>query len=368
MLHATFAARPEYLASTEGAVDLKDFGPALGRRFRALKLWFVLRMYGAEGLRAAIREHVRLAQLFAAWVAAEPGWEVVAPHPFSTVCFRHAGRDNFELARAATATGEVFVAATTLRGADAIRLAIGNGATTEADVRQGVGGAARMRAVIFDLWETLIDWDQEAAARMVDRIDALSGPGLSRALVRGAQPLHSRPCEPCWPRSGVPAEVMDEVCEVRLDFVRHCLVPRAGAVETLRELRRRGHPVGLITVCSAGRRDAVAGFAVRRAVRRRGLLVADRDLEARPADLPPLLRAARRRAVGGGVRRRRRERRARRRAAGRDGRDPHPQAGRGAPVAGGPRLAGPRVTSIPGVLDLVVASRSTRSDEVRRAC
>jgi hypothetical protein len=61
---------------------------------------------------------------------------VVAPHPFSTVCFRHGGRDNFELARAATATGEVFVAATTLRGADAIRLAIGNGSTTEADVRQ----------------------------------------------------------------------------------------------------------------------------------------------------------------------------------------------------------------------------------------
>jgi aromatic-L-amino-acid decarboxylase len=136
VLHATFAARPEYLASTEGAVDLKDYGPALGRRFRSLKLWFVLRMYGAEGLRTAIREHVRLARLFADWVAAEPGWEVVAPHPFSTVCFRHGGRDNFELARAATATGEVFVAATTLRGADAIRLAIGNGSTTEADVRQ----------------------------------------------------------------------------------------------------------------------------------------------------------------------------------------------------------------------------------------
>jgi len=69
-------------------------------------------------------------------VEAEPGWEVVAPHPFSTVCFRHTGSDNFELARAATATGEVFVAATNLRGADAIRLAIGNGGTTEEDVRR----------------------------------------------------------------------------------------------------------------------------------------------------------------------------------------------------------------------------------------
>jgi aromatic-L-amino-acid decarboxylase len=136
VLHATFASRPDVLASTEGAVDLKDYGPALGRRFRALKLWLVLRMYGAEGLRSAIREHVRLAQLFASWVDAEPGWEVVAPHPFSTVCFRHTGRDNFELARTATATGEVFVAATNLRGTDAIRLAIGNGGTTEEDVRR----------------------------------------------------------------------------------------------------------------------------------------------------------------------------------------------------------------------------------------
>jgi aromatic-L-amino-acid decarboxylase len=134
--HAAFATVPEYLASTSDAVDLKDFGPALGRRFRALKLWLVLRMYGAEGLRALIREHVRLAQLFASWVEAEAGWEVTAPHPFSAVCFRRSGADNFELARAATATGEVFVAATRLRGQDTIRLAIGNARTTEADVRQ----------------------------------------------------------------------------------------------------------------------------------------------------------------------------------------------------------------------------------------
>jgi aromatic-L-amino-acid decarboxylase len=136
VLHAAFSAERDYLASTEGAADLKDFGPALGRRFRALKLWLVLRMYGAEGLRALIREHVRLAQLFASWVEAEPAWDVVAPHPFSTVCFRHTELDNFELAREATATGEVFVAATKLRGVDVIRLAIGNGRTTEVDVRR----------------------------------------------------------------------------------------------------------------------------------------------------------------------------------------------------------------------------------------
>src|SRR5206468_3407950 len=96
----------------------------------------VLRWYGAEGLRELIREHVRLAQLFASWVDADPEWEVVAPHPFSTVCFRHTSLDNHELAQRATETGEVFVAATTLRGHDVIRLAIGNERTTEDDVRR----------------------------------------------------------------------------------------------------------------------------------------------------------------------------------------------------------------------------------------
>ena len=134
--HDAFALVPEYLAATPEAVDIKDYGPALGRRFRALKLWAVLRWYGADGLRALIREHVRIAQLFASWVEADPDWEIVAPHPFSTVCFRHRTLDNHELARAATATGEVFVAATRLRGRDLIRLAIGNARTAEDDVRR----------------------------------------------------------------------------------------------------------------------------------------------------------------------------------------------------------------------------------------
>ena len=132
----TFSAARAYLPPTNDAVDLRDYGPALGRRFRALKLWAVLRWYGAEGLRSLIREHVRLAQLFASWVEAEPGWEVVAPHPFSTVCFRRDGVDNFDLAARATSTGELFVAATRLRGQDVIRLAIGNARTTEEDVRR----------------------------------------------------------------------------------------------------------------------------------------------------------------------------------------------------------------------------------------
>ncbi|HEX6761394.1 MAG TPA: pyridoxal-dependent decarboxylase [Gaiellaceae bacterium] len=132
--HDAFAARSVYLAATDAAVDLRDYGPALGRRFRALKLWFVLRWYGAEGLRALIREHVRLAQLFASWVEAEPDWEVSAPHPFSTVCFRHRSADNDAIARDATATGKLFVAPSVLRGEPIIRLAIGNARTTESDV------------------------------------------------------------------------------------------------------------------------------------------------------------------------------------------------------------------------------------------
>jgi len=135
-LHEAFASTREYLPATQDAIDLRDFGPALGRRFRSLKLWFVLRSYGTEGLRALIREHVRLAQLFAMLVEAEPGWEVVAPHPFSTVCFRHLEADNDAIARAATATGELFVASSRLRGEAMIRLAIGNAQTTEQDIRR----------------------------------------------------------------------------------------------------------------------------------------------------------------------------------------------------------------------------------------
>ena len=96
----------------------------------------MLRWYGAEGLRSLIREHVRLAQLFASLVEAEPCWEIVAPHPFSTVCFRHVHADNEAIARAATATGELFVATSQLRGQTIIRLAIGNERTTEADIRR----------------------------------------------------------------------------------------------------------------------------------------------------------------------------------------------------------------------------------------
>jgi aromatic-L-amino-acid decarboxylase len=130
-----FAAHGDYLGATDGAIDLRDYGPALGRRFRALKLWTVLRCYGREGLQGLIREHVRLAARFEEWVHADPDWEIAAPRHFSTVCFRHRELDNDELARRATESGRVFLATTRLDGRSVIRLAIGNAWTGEEDVR-----------------------------------------------------------------------------------------------------------------------------------------------------------------------------------------------------------------------------------------
>ena len=94
-------------------------------------------MFGREGLQAAIREHVRLAQLFAEWVRAEPGWQVCAPHPFSVVCFRHEGTDaeNEATVERVNASGIAFLAGTKLDGRFVIRIAIGHERTTEEDVR-----------------------------------------------------------------------------------------------------------------------------------------------------------------------------------------------------------------------------------------
>jgi aromatic-L-amino-acid decarboxylase len=138
VLRRAFSLVPEYLRSDEDATNLMDYGPALGRRFRALKLWAVIRCYGRSGLQERIREHVRLAQLFASWVEAEPGWDVVAPVPFSAVCFRHEGSDeeNRAIVERANATGEVFLSPTVLRDRTVLRLAIGNVRTTRADVER----------------------------------------------------------------------------------------------------------------------------------------------------------------------------------------------------------------------------------------
>jgi aromatic-L-amino-acid/L-tryptophan decarboxylase len=133
---AAFSLVPDYLRTPDAVDSLGDYGPALGRRFRALKLWTVLRCYGRAGLQAIIREHVRLAELFEGWVHAEPGWELCAPRPFSVVCFRREGTDadNERLLAAVNATGEIFISHTKLGGRYVLRLAIGNERTTEADV------------------------------------------------------------------------------------------------------------------------------------------------------------------------------------------------------------------------------------------
>jgi aromatic-L-amino-acid decarboxylase len=133
-----FSLTPEYLRTPDDAFALADYGPALGRRFRSLKLWAVLRCYGAEGLRAILREHVRLAELFAGWVEESPDWELVAPQRFSLVVFRRSGTDeeNERLLERANASGEIFVSHTRLDGRYVLRLAVGNARTTETDVRR----------------------------------------------------------------------------------------------------------------------------------------------------------------------------------------------------------------------------------------
>jgi aromatic-L-amino-acid decarboxylase len=152
MLRRAFTLTPEYLRTPEQASvrNGSDYGVQLGRRFRALKLWMILRYFGHEGLAARIREHCRLARLFASWVTESPDWELLAPVPFSVVCFRACPRVETEtdeasaarldalnerLMNAVNATGEAFLSHTKLNGVFTLRLAVGNIRTTEAHVR-----------------------------------------------------------------------------------------------------------------------------------------------------------------------------------------------------------------------------------------
>ena len=136
-LRVAFSLVPEYLRVSEEVTSLSEYSPALGRQFRALKLWAVLRCHGREGLQRAIRESVALAALFEGWVREAPGWDLTAPRPFSLVCFRHEGTDaeNEALLERVNATGDVFLSHTRLNGRYTLRLAVGNARTTEDDVR-----------------------------------------------------------------------------------------------------------------------------------------------------------------------------------------------------------------------------------------
>jgi len=139
-LVSALTVMPEYLrnvATESGAVvDYRDWGVPLGRRFRALKLWFVLRWYGAAGLRAHIRSGVALAQHLASLVAADDRFEIVAPHPFSLVCFRLRAGDaaSESLLARVNATGRFYLTHTRVRDAYVLRVAVGSPRTTRAHV------------------------------------------------------------------------------------------------------------------------------------------------------------------------------------------------------------------------------------------
>jgi putative hydrolase of the HAD superfamily len=106
-----------------------------------------------------------------------------------------------------------------------------------------------VRAVIFDLWETLIDWDQEAAAEMVERVAELAG-GDFHSRWNASPNRYISPIRVALRDAGIPDHALDDVCAVRHAYVRRAVVPRPGAVQTLRVLRERGIRVGLITVCT----------------------------------------------------------------------------------------------------------------------
>jgi aromatic-L-amino-acid decarboxylase len=146
-LRAALSLTPDYLQSREAEPvrNLMDTGIQLGRRFRALKLWMVLRHFGATGIRRRIAEHIRLAQLFAGWVDGSDTFERLAPVPFSVVCFRACPAEsasdqpaldelNARLLDGVNATGDVFLSHTRLEGRFALRLAVGHIRTTERHV------------------------------------------------------------------------------------------------------------------------------------------------------------------------------------------------------------------------------------------
>jgi aromatic-L-amino-acid/L-tryptophan decarboxylase len=147
LLRATFSLVPEYLRgdAEQAERNYMDYGIQLGRRFRALKAWMVIRSFGTEGLAARIREHIRLARLFASWLDADPEFELLAPVTMAVVCFRIASHRlgtrqavdqelntfNRRLVEAVNRTGEAYLTYTTLNGHTAMRLAVGNILTTE---------------------------------------------------------------------------------------------------------------------------------------------------------------------------------------------------------------------------------------------
>jgi aromatic-L-amino-acid decarboxylase len=147
ILKQAFSLIPEYLKTDDKSViNYMDWGVQLGRRFRSLKLWFIIRTFGTNGLTNLLREHCRLGREFSAWVDAEKDFECLAPVQFSVVCFRfhppeiHDERVleelNSRIIQAVNATGEVYFSHTKLQGKYTLRIAIGNIQTQEKHVSQ----------------------------------------------------------------------------------------------------------------------------------------------------------------------------------------------------------------------------------------
>jgi aromatic-L-amino-acid decarboxylase len=149
----TLSILPEYLrnAATEaGAViDYRDWQVSLGRRFRALKLWFVIRHYGVEGLRHHVRRHVELAQEFARWVEEDPDFELMVPPPLNLVCFRHVGGEEFNqrLLERLNGSGELYLTHTRLDGQYTLRLSVGQ---TNTEARHVAAAWQRIREAAAD--------------------------------------------------------------------------------------------------------------------------------------------------------------------------------------------------------------------------
>jgi aromatic-L-amino-acid decarboxylase len=140
ILRRAFSLVPEYLRTAEDsrAVNYMDYGVQLGRRFRALKLWFVMRHFGREGIAKIIRDHIAYAQRLAALIREHPDFEMSAPTPFSLLCFRYLGSDdeNRALLDAVNSSGKAFLSHTVLNGRFVLRLAIGNIGTQWEDLEE----------------------------------------------------------------------------------------------------------------------------------------------------------------------------------------------------------------------------------------
>ncbi len=136
ILRQAFSLSAEYLETTDGGLNLSDYSMPLGRRFRALKLWFVLRYYGHEGLARIIREQVAMARDLHDRIAADPRFEICAPLSLSLICFRlrEANEVNRAFMESLNKAGPFFLSNTTLNGRYIIRIAIGNMFTCRATV------------------------------------------------------------------------------------------------------------------------------------------------------------------------------------------------------------------------------------------